>query len=241
MPASYGKLRDELTSLSKNELSLSGRQWLNVAESAGISADGAISCLELFHNWGFVLKLPSGSTDQRGGGNDTRESTEELPPVILQPQRLAEVLAQVITADKNCIKNCREGILRHSELGTVWKNYDEQLHDGFLQIIHESGLGFPILLDSSDGGDMGATLIPAMLKASEASAMEVVHEMHSQNTNLVKQGTVRVELDSLPHQLALQLQVGLRGLAVLGGWWMGGSALAVKNSDGKISSIGHFT
>ena len=52
--------------------------------------------------------------------------------MVLQPQQLTEVLAQVITADKDFIENCRQGILRHSELSKVWSAYDTQLHAGFL-------------------------------------------------------------------------------------------------------------
>jgi len=234
VPGSYHKLRDDLQSMSS--LFLSGEEWKAAAVAAGVSEAGASVTLDLFHAWGAVLKLPSLSYGVSGGDDD-----DILPPVILKPQQLAEVLAQVITADKDCVANSRQGILRHSELSQVWKKYDAQLHSGFLHIIHESGLGFPIQFDDADGGDLSASLIPAMLKASEGSAMDVVREMHVQHAGLAKQGTVRVTLASLPHQLALQLQVGLRSLAVLGGWWNGGSALAVKTSDGKVSAIGHFT
>ena len=64
--------------------------------------------------------------------------------MVLQPQQLAEVLTQVITADKDCVDNCRQGILRHSELSKVWSAYDSQLHAGFLKIIHESGLRYSL-------------------------------------------------------------------------------------------------
>jgi hypothetical protein len=172
VPDTYHKLRDTLRSMSDTKLFLSGKEWTETAVAAGVSANGASVCLDLFHEWGFVLKLPSLTDDGRDDDDDA------LPPVILRPQQLAEVLAQVITADKECVANARQGILRHSELPKVWSKFDAQLHSGFLKIIHESGLGFPIRLDDTDGGDLGATLIPAMLKASEASAMEVVRELH---------------------------------------------------------------
>ena len=142
VPGSYHELRDELRSMSS--LFLSGKQWTEAAVAAGVSAEGASVCLDLFHAWGFVLKLPSGSS-----------SEEELPPVVLQPQQLAKVLAQVITADKDCVENCRQGILRHSELSKVWSAYDSQLHAGFLKIIHPSGLRYSLEDRTLEGGTPG--------------------------------------------------------------------------------------
>ncbi|GMI28769.1 hypothetical protein TeGR_g4030, partial [Tetraparma gracilis] len=62
-----------------------------------------------------------------------------------------------------------------------------------------------------------------------------------EHADLPRRGTVRVKLSSLPHQLALVLQVALRDLSVVGGWWAGGSTLAMKTTANmSVSAIGHF-
>ena len=71
VPGSYHELRDELRSMSS--LFLSGKQWTEAAVAAGVSAEGASVCLDLFHAWGFVLKLPSGSSSEQGGDDEEGE------------------------------------------------------------------------------------------------------------------------------------------------------------------------
>jgi len=90
--------------------------------------------------------------------------------VILNPQNLAGVLSQVITASDDKVKNCKGGFLRHDELSKVWGEYDSSLHKGFLALIHGSNLGFPLNLENDS---MKATLIPAMLPTSDNEAMSI--------------------------------------------------------------------
>ena len=87
--------------------------------------------LTLFHEIGEVLCLP------------TRE-------IVLDPPELAQVLARVISNDKRYVHNACGWYLRHAELASVWDGYPAELYNGFLELIHECKVGFPIGDDEGD-------------------------------------------------------------------------------------------
>ena len=59
-------------SLAPSLRSPANSAW-QLPRAAGVSVKGASVCLDLFHAWGFVLKLPSGSSSEQGGDDEEGE------------------------------------------------------------------------------------------------------------------------------------------------------------------------
>jgi len=77
-----------------------------------------------------------------------------------------------------------------------------------------------------------------MLPESSSDAHKIFMDLRQANAHLERTAATTITLSALPRQLAIQLQVQVKSLAVLGGWWLGGSVLASKSASGKISAVG---
>eukprot|EP00968_Pinguiococcus_pyrenoidosus_P006934 scaffold462_cov195-Pinguiococcus_pyrenoidosus.AAC.4 len=125
------------------DFALSTKDWNRLCGKVGMSdAQQHMSALELFHTWGEVLRLrgPYGLQED----------------IVLQPAQLAGVLSKAITANSQCAANSRDGLLRHARLPSIWADFDARFHPGFLQLIHDLELGYPLRLEGA--GDLEATL-----------------------------------------------------------------------------------
>jgi len=154
LPASYQTLRQRVEQLQadKSRFHLTAAEFRAEATTAGVPEDGVAMVRMLFHSWGLVLQLP---------GNP------EASPLVLRPKDLADVLSEVVTMQADKMRNCQNGLLRHRDIGRVWRAFDKALHPYFLQLIHDYDLGIPIHVASGQGietEDLQATLIPAMLQ-----------------------------------------------------------------------------
>ena len=207
VPSSYVHLRKCLEQLRKSgKFFLTREEWNSYADDAKINGEGrAERALTLFHEIGEVLCLPTGE-------------------IILDPPELAQVLARVVTNDKRYVQNARGGYLRHCELGSVWTGYPQVLWNGFLELIHECEVGFPICDD--DGEDYNATLIPAMLSHSSRAMKSHVRELVVDHRALKQNPCIEIELSTQSRCLWPKLQSKLQGLAMIGGWWRNGGVVA---------------
>ena len=225
VPRTYIQLRANLKQLRENgKFFLTREEWDSWADNAKIMGKDRVErALTLFHEVGEVLCLPTGE-------------------VILDPPKLAQVLARVVTNDERYVKNAREGYLRHRELGTVWEGYPKELHRGFLELIHECEIGFPI---RDHDGDYKATLIPAMLFRSgltlEEIQEDIEEEYEDELATLKENPRIELELTTESRRLWPKLQSLLRGVTVIGGWWKNGSVVMETVSLGgrkKVRSYG---
>ena len=131
-----------------------------------------------------------------------------------------------------------QGYLRHGELGVVWDSYPPELDDGFLELIHECEVGFPICDD--DGGDYEATFIPAMLSMSGLAIETVVEELVVDNRGPKPNPSTAVELSTQSRRLWPELQTKLRGLTMIGGWWKNGCVITDAFSSGGRKRLRSF-
>ena len=225
VPRTYMQLRANLKLLRENgKFFLTREEWESWADKAKIRGEDRVErALTLFHEVGEVLCLPTGE-------------------VILDPPKLAQILARVVTNDERYVKNARGGYLRHRELDAVWEGYPKELHRGFLDLIHECEIGFPI---RGDDGDYKATLIPAMLCRSGLTLEEIqedIEEEYEDDLATLKENPrIELELSTESRRLWPKLQSLLRGVTVIGGWGNNGSVVMETVSLGgrkKVRSYG---
>eukprot|EP00968_Pinguiococcus_pyrenoidosus_P013568 scaffold1231_cov187-Pinguiococcus_pyrenoidosus.AAC.1 len=160
MPQSFRALLERLQQISwtGEKWWISHREFLQVAEACechvlkqdhGNGYDMPGAALELFDQWGYVKVVKS------AGRND----------VVLDPSRLAEALALVISDDPKKRERCPGGFLRNQALLEAWEQYPEALLPGFMNLIEEYGLGFPVRDDA--GTDYDGMLILPMLQGAK--------------------------------------------------------------------------
>eukprot|EP00968_Pinguiococcus_pyrenoidosus_P024607 scaffold4863_cov158-Pinguiococcus_pyrenoidosus.AAC.1 len=204
VPQSYKRLRDRLRQLREEEnapLTISREEWNQEARAAGLSDSDAIEqALELFHLFGDIMRLPS-------------EGRED---VVISPERLGDVLSCVITADPAKAKNSRGGLLRHDEIGQVWKDYPAHLHRGFLQLLEDSKLAYP--LRTEEDGDLGASLILPMLRQSTTRRDAIFRDFRETYPELQAVGTVTLFLSSFPSRLFTQVLFNLWSMTESDSW-----------------------
>jgi internalin A len=98
IPQSYKRLENDLMTLRKTEFSLSAERFHSLASSYKIENSDFV--LNLFDSWGVVRVL--------GGGD-----------VVLEPQRLADVFARVVSCHEKTVRNRQlysDGVIRHGKV-----------------------------------------------------------------------------------------------------------------------------
>jgi small GTP-binding protein len=219
--------------VAQNIFSLTDKEFLTIGvEQIKLSLDSANLARDLFKMWGLVKVLYNGD-------------------VVLNPQKLADVLACVISMKPetlNRIGSAREGLLRHDEesLCAIWGEYDRRLWSceegggtsSFIELLHQSGLAYPLY--DPCGKLVGMSLIIAMLPerpdghplsdVTEASLYKLFLDPDSTH-----QGSLKIECTQLPSTFIGQLQVKTRFYAMIGGAWKHGCVLVVKDKIGKDS------
>ena len=221
VPKTYIRLRRNLEQLRKSgKFFLKEDEWNSYANDANIVGEDRVDrALTLFHEIGEVLCLPTGE-------------------IVLDPPELAKVLARVVSRDMRYVQNAHGGYLRHGELASVWDDYPAELYDGFLKLIHECEVGFPICDD--DGRVYEATLIPAMLSRSGSAMETLVEELVVENPGLKQHPTIAVELSTQSRRLWPELQTKLRGVTMIGGWWKNGCVVIEAHISGGRKILRSF-
>ena len=221
VPSTYIHLRTKLMQLRKSgKFFLTKYKWNSYANDANIVGEDRVDrALTLFHEIGEVLRLPTGE-------------------IVLDPPELAKVLARVVSRDMRYVQNAHGGYLRHEELASVWDGYPAELYKGFLKLIHECEVGFPICDD--DGDDYNATLIPAMLSRSGSAMDPAVDKLVVDNPGLKQNPIIAVELSTHSRRLWPKLQTKLRGLTMIGGWWKNGCVIMDAFSSGGRKRLRGF-
>eukprot|EP00968_Pinguiococcus_pyrenoidosus_P020826 scaffold2567_cov168-Pinguiococcus_pyrenoidosus.AAC.2 len=224
VPQSYKRLRDRLRQLREEEnapLTISRVEWNQEARAAGLSDSDAIEqALELFHLFGDIMRLPS----------------EEREDVVISPERLGDVLSCVITADPAKAKNSRGGLLRHDEIGQVWKDYPTHLHRGFLQLLEDSKLAYP--LRTEEDGDLGASLILPMLRQSTTRRDAIFRKFRDTYPELQAVGTVTLFLSSFPSRLFTQVLFNLWSMTEPDSWSRS-ACVVVQKGNGSEDVIAY--
>ena len=231
VPRSLVELEKHLARASREHFHMPADEFHALARGQfEMSAELSEWVLGLFHRWGVVYVLPGGE-------------------VVLAPQQLADVMACVITAHTSTLDRLgglgREGLLVHNHISEVWSAYPEPLHASFLELMHQCGLAYP--LHDAAGGDLHASIVPAMLPEYPLGLSMGVGGVGCGEDELTQAflggltplPTVRVEVNHLPRQLIAKLQVRLRSLATLGGAWRSGCVLRLdrSGSDGDETSL----
>lgn len=130
VPYSYLKLEHGIQELAQNgRFAITTYEFITYAtELYHISPEGAKLVLVLFHDWGIVHILSE---------ND----------IILDPQQLSNIMTCVVSYKADMLYKMGDGklgLLRHNEIGTIWKQYDEALRPLLLQLIHQYKLAYPL-------------------------------------------------------------------------------------------------
>ena len=226
VPRTYVELRRALEVRRNDVFSISRDEYNTEATAVGLDDEQADTALMLFDAWGYVQRLPHLDDENAAG------------PIVLQPEQLAGMLSQIITAHSDKVKNCRHGIFRHDEAERVWRDFDASLHPHFIKLIHDCGLGIAITAAAQEAeGEpetYPATLIPSMLEApTDYRCVGIMESLRRNHPGLKENAPCRLVLDSLPRKLTAQLLVRLRFLLTMGGWWRDGCVLVMRGSDDR--------
>jgi GTPase SAR1 family protein len=174
--------------------------------------------LFLFHHWGVVFVLPDPNLPN---GQDFFSCGD----IILDPQRLADVLRAVVSSHRSTSQANRDlldsGVLNHALTPLIWPNYDPRLCTQFLALLHSSELAYEIY--DSIGLSTHQSLVPALLPPSRRLTEREIREGIREGTSpetvaadicpLLQQGSVRVSLDCLLPNFFPKLIVRLRHLS----------------------------
>ena len=184
---------------------------------------------------------------------DSSKSTKStIEEVILRPQKVADVLACVITKKQSTLLKAErlssEGILYHDDesLKLVWEEYPDRLwrYDGrntlspFLNLLHSSGLAYEMY--DSLGLPKNRSIIPSILPARprgfpgdinttlELFKYFIPNYFASINRNHRELEMEKLEIvfNILPITFFPQLLAGLRTVATDGGTWRHGALLS---------------
>ncbi|XP_053405100.1 uncharacterized protein LOC123566493 [Mercenaria mercenaria] len=139
-------------------------------------------------------------------------TTESLKSkVIVNPQWIVDVMACVVSVKNSPIK---EGRLKHSDIGTVWKDYPADLHDWLLKLTEEYDLTFPLEHEP-------VNLVPCLLpeKAPEFTWPEIEKDSD------LKENKMIYKFDYLPAGLFNRGQVRLHQISDSALIWKRGSFL----------------
>lgn len=241
LPRTYSMLLEALrTSAARGAFSISPEEFARISVDAGLVGDRSVTFAKdlLAWIWGEVYIL----------------SNED---VVLQPQRLADVLARVFKVE-GISRTVVDGIFEHKEdlLRTVWQS--DQWSDSlwsfngnldtfppFLDLLHKSGLAFPLY--NEDGQSLRQSLIPSQLPEAPPRGIRstlptavflerVAEKVFPSTTRMVNNGHVVITIDApgMPLNLFAQLQVKLRHMTVRGGSWRNGCCLS---ADGPSHAI----
>jgi leucine-rich repeat kinase 2 len=77
--------------------------------------------------------------------------------VVINPQWIVNVMACIVSIKDSPVKN---GRLLHSDIGTIWQDYDTHLHPWILKLTEAFDLTFPV-------PDQNMNLVPCMLPEDE--------------------------------------------------------------------------
>eukprot|EP00968_Pinguiococcus_pyrenoidosus_P014918 scaffold1364_cov383-Pinguiococcus_pyrenoidosus.AAC.3 len=215
---SYVALREEVQQLRSKEdapLTITRDEWNGIANGAGVQGWECERALGLFHAFGEVLRLPQGKI---------RED------VVLSPQRFANVLACVMTAEKHRRKYSRKALLRHEEIDQVWEEYSAHLREGFLQFLHESDLAVPL---ETKNGPLEASLLFPMLSGMCGESNAIFRSLRASYPTILEGLTVNVKFNSLPRLFGQRLQRRLLGITEANSWWREG-CVTVLQEDGRV-------
>ncbi|XP_055863720.1 uncharacterized protein LOC106053574 [Biomphalaria glabrata] len=131
--------------------------------------------------------------------------------VVISPQWLVDVMACVVSVKDSHIK---DGKLNHSDINTLWKDYDVSLHKWLLMLTEEFDLTFPIK-------DSPTHLVPCLLPETqpEFEWPEIQKEDLNKETKMV------YRFDYLPAGLFNRAQVRLNQFCDSSLIWKKGSYL----------------
>ena len=155
-----------------------------------------------------------------------------LTLVVLDPQWLTKVMAQVITTKSSFVRN---GILDHKNVAFMWKppDYPESLHASLLDLLQAFDVMFR--MDGVTEVNQGKSLVPAMLPF-RSSAEELLKSSRIKEYG-VTLGRI-FEFEFLPAGFFSRLTVRLLHMTKSEEVWADHVVISSEESIARISSVG---
>lgn len=244
VPSSFFELKEALG--KENRFSITESEFNRVAKTF-LAEDMIRLALDLFISWGIVYILSN-------------------KDIVLKPQKLADVLSCLFTKEDTTLAQLRSyislwaGYLKHDSviLDAIWgkRNKDGQYEyprelwsptkgksTPFLDILHESGLAYPIY--DSNGTPLDCSVVPAMLPSSPTKfgnflsmkEKDMFQALFSKD-DICEYIHPTIDISfhpCLPPTLIGQLQSRVSYLALNGGAWRFGCSL--QFNDAKSGAI----
>lgn len=156
-------------------------------------------------------------------------SFSSLAMVVLDPQWLTRVMAEIITTKKGFVVN---GILDHKNIGFMWKapEYPDALHAPLLHLLQSFDILFR--MDGSSDPHVGRSLVPFMLPARVTS--EEMLKWARINEYAVTLGRI-FEFEFLPPGFFGRLIVRLLHMAKMEEVWADLVVLSIGESIARVS------
>jgi hypothetical protein len=215
VPRLYHEFEQRLQVLADaGTFSITAKRAQEIGIACGLKREQANLAIDLFHHWGVLHQLP-------------------FDQLILRPQALADVMACVITADTEQLQKGYSdgGVLYHNDIDSVWANYAPELRPEFLELLHRSGLAYPL---KAQDGHLPASLLPCMLQ--EYPPVEDVTRLLPSDVDPTPE--VRVSFERvIPTDLMPRLQVRLHSMATMGGAWLHGCVLRMQQSQAGYALV----
>jgi leucine-rich repeat kinase 2 len=82
--------------------------------------------------------------------------------VVINPQWIVNVMACIVSIKDSPVKN---GRLHHTDIGTIWQGYNDNLHPWILKLTEAFDLTFPVV-------DQQMNLVPCLLPEAEPEVCE---------------------------------------------------------------------
>ncbi|KAH3812974.1 hypothetical protein DPMN_141417, partial [Dreissena polymorpha] len=143
-------------------------------------------------------------------------TTESLKSkVVINPQWIVDVMACVVSVKNSPIQ---DGVLKHSDIGVVWKDYPAELHDWLLKLTEAYDLTFPL-------DDKPVNLVPCLMPEKQPD----LHWEDLDKDSPIKENKMIYKFDYLPAGLFNRGQVRLHQISDSALIWKRGSYLK-KNS-----------
>ena len=237
VPASFFKFKDELAKKAETLFSITDTEFKQVAKSY-LKEDTISIAKDVFESWGLTFRLSNGD-------------------IVLRPQNLADVFSCLFTRESTTLSRTQHhifgGYLRHTKeaLEAVWgiKNASGQYRYPkalwtpgqsnapvpFIELLHQSGLAYPIT--SMSGKPLSAVPfllpdapldIPNFADMSEKLMFESLFKEELYKT--MHTPTDIIFNPHLPPAFVGQLQSKVSWLTLKGGAWQSGCALQSKDN-----------
>ncbi|CAF1216648.1 unnamed protein product [Adineta steineri] len=204
IPKVWLKFEDMIN--ARTEDILAYKEVENIAHEAGIfEPDEVLQAVLFLHDLGSLQYF----------------SSEHLKNyVVINPQWIVNVMACIVSIKDSPVKN---GRLYYSDIGTIWKDYSEDLHPWILKLTEAFDLTFPV-------PDQNMNLVPCLLPEEEPEYTWIDDTTNTENREM----KVVYIFNYLPAGLFNRAQVRLFQFSDKSTIWRYGSLLSKNNHRAVI-------